>query len=113
MKMNDALSVEKAFAPVKELNDIALDYTTKVVDINLGAMRKHADAMLAGWRDALAIRDPEGLKSYISLQSEVAVKLVDELAADTKMVQEYGIQAAESARELVAKSIPLEGFKLD
>ncbi len=98
-------SPEEFVAPVIALNKIALSYTEKLVDLNLTVLRKQADAVLAGWREALAIKDAGGAKEYLTHQGEAARDVVESYVDEAKTVTEMNQEAADEVRKVVEDSI--------
>ncbi len=96
---------EKLFAPVKEMNEIALLYTTKLAELNMAAMRKQTEAVFAGWRDVLAVKDAEGLESFIKHQSEVARSLIEGYVADANTLAQLGKETSENIRKMMEENI--------
>jgi phasin family protein len=103
-KMNLA-SLDEMFAPVIELNKVALTYTEKLVDLNLTSARKQADLALAGWRDVLAIKDANEVKDYLTHQGEVARGVVEGYVSDAKIVAQLNQETAEEVRKVVTESV--------
>ena len=99
------LSAEAFVAPMVEFNKLALAYTEKLVELNLAAARKQADVALASWRDALAVKDPEGIKAYLEHQGEVARELVKDYVAEAKMLSELNQETAADMRKLVETNV--------
>ena len=106
MMTNPAIpSVEELLAPMAELNKITLGYTEKLVDLNLALLRKQADVMLASWRDALALKNVEQVKDYLTHQGEVARGVVSDYVAEAKAVTELNQEVANDVRKVVEASI--------
>lgn len=91
-------------APVIALNKIALGYAERAVELNLAVLRKQAEVVLAGWRDALAVKDPEQVKDYLARQGEVARNVVNGYVADATAVTELNRQVANDVRKVVETS---------
>jgi phasin family protein len=98
-------SFEEFSAPMIALNKIALSYTEKLVDLNLTVARKQVDVTLAAWREALAVKDPDAAKAYLTHQSEVARNVVEGYVADAKTVNDMNREVAEDVRKVVEESI--------
>jgi phasin family protein len=96
---------EELTAPVVALNQIALGYTEKLVEMNLSVLRKQADVALAGWREALSVKDAAQAKEYLSHQGEVARNVVNDYVADAKAVTQLNQEVAEDVRKVVEDSI--------
>ncbi len=98
-------SFDEFSAPVVALNKVALSYTEKLIDFNLSVMRKQADMALTGWREALAVKDADAAKSYLTHQTEVARNVVEGYVADAKTVTHLNQEVAEDVRKVVEESI--------
>ena len=96
---------EESTAPMVALNKIALSYTEKLIEMNLSIMRKQADLALAGWREALAVKDADAVKEYLTNQGEVARNVVEGYVADAKAVTELNQEVANDVRQVVEDSI--------
>jgi phasin family protein len=103
-KLNVA-AFEDVVAPVVAINKIFLGYTEKLVELNLATMRKQADAVLAGWQGALAVKDANGAKDYLTAQSEAARVLVEGYAADAKVVSQINQEVANDVRKVVTEGM--------
>jgi phasin family protein len=100
-----AASFEDVVAPAVEINKIALSYTEKLVELNLAVMRKQAEAVLAGWRAALSVKDAAEAKDYLTAQGEFARGLVEGYVADAKAVSQMNREVADDVRKVVTASI--------
>ena len=98
-------SVEELAAPVVALNQIAISYTEKLVEMNLAVMRKQAEAALEGWRSALDVKDATAAKDYMAAQSEVARELVEGYVEDAKAVSKLSQDAANDVRKVVTEGM--------
>jgi phasin family protein len=96
---------EELTAPVVALNQVALGYTEKLIEMNLAILRKQADVALAGWREALSVKDATQAKEYLTHQGEVARDMVNDYVADAKAVTQLNQETAEGVRKVVEDSI--------
>ena len=96
---------DEMVAPVVALSKIGLGYTEKLVDFNLSVLRKQADMALTGWREALAVKDADAAKEYLTHQGEVARDVVEGYVADAKAVTQMSQEVAEDVRKVVEGSI--------
>ena len=103
-KLNLA-SFEELVAPAVEINEIALGYTEKLVEMNLAVMRKQADVAMAAWRSALSVKDADQAKGYMTAQGEVARELVEGYVADAKTVSQISQEAAKDVQKVVTAGI--------
>jgi phasin family protein len=105
MNKFDFAAFEDMFAPAIKINEIAISYTEKLVEMNLAAMRKQADVSIATWRAALSVKDATEATSYINAQGEVARKMVEGYVADAKVVSAISQEAVEDVRKVVTEGI--------
>ena len=98
-------SFDEFVAPMVAFNKIALSYTERLIDLNLSMLRKQADMTLAGWSEILAVKNADEAKNYLTHQSEVARKVVEEYVADAKTVTELNQEVADNVRKVVEESI--------
>jgi len=103
-KMNFA-SVEELAAPAVAINQIAISYTEKLLEMNLAVMRKQADVALEAWRSALSVKDPAEAKDYLAAQSEVARELVEGYVEDAKAVSKMSQEAANDVRKVMTEGM--------
>jgi len=105
MNKLDFASFEQTVAPAVEINEIALSYTEKLVEMNLSVMRKQADVVMATWRAALSVKDVTEAKNYLTAQGEVARELVEGYVADAEAVSAISQEAANDVRKVVTEGI--------
>lgn len=103
-KLNFA-SFEELAAPAVAINQIAIGYTEKLIDMNMAVMRKQADVALAGWRAALSVKDATAAKDYLTAQGEAARELVEEYVEDAKAVTKMSQEAANEVSKVVAEGL--------
>ncbi len=96
---------EESTAPMVALNKIAFSYTEKLVEMNISILRKQADLAMAGWREALAVKDADTVKEYLTHQGEVARNVAEGYVTDAKAVAEMNQDAANDMRKVVEESI--------
>ena len=106
MNKLDFASFEEIVAPAVKINEIALSYTEKLVEMNLSMARKQADAAMATWRSALSVKDVDEAKNYLTAQGEVARELVEGYVADAETVSALSKEAANEVGKIVT-----EGFE--
>ena len=98
-------SVEELAAPVVELNQIALAYTEKLIEMNLTILQKQAEAVLDSWRSALLVKDATLAKEYVTTQSEAVRELVEGYVEDAKAVTKLSQEAAEDVRKVMSEGL--------
>jgi phasin family protein len=78
------------FAPIRELNNVAVENIEKIVNIQMKALEETSKAGVESLKGAAAVSDLEGLKTYLTNQAEVSRQLTERALADTKSVMELG-----------------------
>ena len=105
MNRLDFASFEEFFAPTVRINEIALSYTEKLVEMNLTMMRKQAGMAIATWRAALTVKDAAEVQNFLTAQGAVARELVEGYVADAKAVSAISQEAANDVRKIVSEGI--------
>ncbi len=105
MNTPNLASFEELYAPVVEINKIALSYTEKLVELNLAALNKQAELALSSWKSALSIKDPAEIQGYLAARSDAARELVEGYAADANTVTQLNQEVAEDVRKVVTEGI--------
>lgn len=105
MNKLDSAAFEEIFAPAVEINKIALNYTEKLVEMNLAVMRKQADVAMATWRSALSVTDATEAQNYLAAQTDVARELVEGYVADAQTVSAISQEAADDVRKIVTEGM--------
>jgi phasin family protein len=80
--------VDKFFAPMRELNALAVENVEKVLDLQLKYIEDNAKAGIESLKGAAAVNDMEGFKSYMTKQVEVSKKLTERAMTDSKSILE-------------------------
>jgi phasin family protein len=104
--MNEQL--EKYFAPMHELNVLAIQNLEKLVDIQLSYLEDSTRAGVEQLKTAAAINDAEGLKNYINTQVETSRKFTERAIEDSRTVAEIGTGYATEVQKVIK-----EAFKRD
>jgi len=82
--------VNKFFAPLRELNALAVENVEKLVGIQMKYIEDSAKVSIESMKGAAAISDMEGLKSYLTKQTEANKELAERTLSDSKTVMELG-----------------------
>ena len=95
---------EKVFAPVRELNKLALGNLEKLVELQLASIKSYTDLTLAQLQAAADAKDIEDVRALIARQQEIAQTVADKLAADTKNVMELGNNYVSQVQSIAKES---------
>jgi phasin family protein len=82
--------VDKFFAPMRELNALAVENVEKVIGIQMKYIEDSAKLGIESMKGAAAISDVEGLKSYLTKQAELSKEISERALNDSKTVMELG-----------------------
>ena len=102
---------EKYFAPMRELNALAVSNLEKLVDIQLRYIEDSARAGVEQLKTAATINDAEGFRNYINTQVATSRKLTERAIEDSRTVAELGTGYATEVQKVVKdafKSAPAE-----
>ncbi|GEN22339.1 phasin family protein [Halomonas cupida] len=74
------------FAPARAYTSLTVDFTEKLAHAQLDAVKSYTDTGLAQVRAFTAVKDAEGLRSYMEGQQKVAKELTERLKGDAEKV---------------------------
>ena len=92
--------LEKLVAPVHEFNALTADNLEKLAELQLQTADKTVKAWTESVKGAAAVRDMEGLRTYVTEQTEAGKALADELFAGTRSAVALGQGYFAGVREL-------------
>jgi len=104
--MNEQL--EKYFAPVRELNALAISNLEKLVDLQIKYLEDSARAGVEQLKTAAAINDAEGFKSFFNSQLAVSRQLSERAIEDGRTIAELGNSYVTEAQKVVKESLKAE-----
>jgi phasin family protein len=96
---------EKYFAPVRELNALAISNLEKLVDLQVRYIEDSAKAGVEQLKSAAAISDVEGFKEYINTQVAVSRKFTERAIEDGRTVAELGTHYATEMQKVVKEAL--------
>lgn len=96
---------EKFIAPFKELNNVAVQNVEKLVDLQLKALEENTKVGLEQLKNAAAINDLDGLKSYIDSQTEISKQVAERTVQDTRAVVELGNAYTNEVQRIVKENL--------
>lgn len=97
---------DKYFAPLKELNTIAVQNIEKLVDLQLKSLEENTKVSLEQLKNAAAINDIEGLKTYFNNQAEVTKQVAERAAEDARAVVELSNNYSNEFQRIVKENLP-------
>jgi phasin family protein len=98
-------SFEETFAPIVDINKIAISYAEKLVEMNLAVLNKQAEVALASWKSLLSLKDPAEIQGYVAARSDAASELIEGYAADANTVTQLNKEVAEDVRRVLTEGI--------
>ncbi len=104
--MNEQL--DKYFAPVRELNALAIANLEKLVDLQVKYFEDSARAGVEQLKTAAAISDAEGLKSFFNSQLAVSGQLSERAVEDSRTIAELGNNYVSEAQKVVKETMKAE-----
>ena len=103
-----SIQTEKYLEPIREINALALENAEKLLDIQLKSINDTAHLSVAQLKSATEIKDAEGLKDYISGQTEVARNLGERFVKDTQAALELGASYADKVQQVFTRTVKPE-----
>ncbi|PWG65475.1 phasin family protein [Sediminicurvatus halobius] len=98
--------VEKLFVgPARAYGKLAVDYTEKLVNAQLEAVRTYTEVGVGQARAALEIKDTKGLQAYAEGQQKVAKDLSERVKGDAEKVVAMNQEFVNEARKLVESNV--------
>ena len=104
--MNDQF--EKYFAPVRELNTLAIANIEKLMDLQLKYIEDTTKASVETLKSAATITDAEGFKDYITAQVSTTKQLAERAAEDSRTVAELSNNYATEVQKVMKESFKAE-----
>lgn len=97
---------EKYFAPMRELNALAVANLEKLVDLQVKYLGDSAKAGVEQLKNAATVTDAEGFKNYMSAQVAVTRQFTERAIEDSRTVAELS-----NAYSTEVQNVMKEAFK--
>ena len=94
---------QAASAAASDAGKLAVDSLEKLIELQMGAVRTYADAVLSNAREALEIKDADAARTYFEKQPEVIRGLVQQMANDSGEAIKLSQRYAEESQALLRK----------
>jgi len=91
-------------APARAYATLAVNYTQKLMDAQMDAVRTYSEVGMQQARSAVDIKDADALQQYAAKQQTVAKDLGERVKADGEKVVALNQNFADEARKLVESS---------
>ncbi len=90
--------------PARTYANLMLDHIQQLTSLQLEAARAYADTGLQQARDALDVKDPSDLHSYVENQQKVAQALSERFKSDVEKVTSLNQTFAQNAQKIAEDS---------
>jgi phasin family protein len=97
--------IEKYYAPVRELNNLAITNMEKVLEMQLKFIEDSTKAGLDSLKTAAAINDAEGLKEYLNSQVATSKQFTERALEDGRAAAELGNDYIKEAQNVVKEAL--------
>ncbi|HKJ96040.1 MAG TPA: phasin family protein [Gammaproteobacteria bacterium] len=99
------VSMEKYLTPVREFSSLVVDNVEKLVSFQFEAARAYTDMGLKQVREGLAVKDVDGLQSFVSAQQDTAKSVAEKVQSDVKTVADLNQDFGQKVQKLVEKNV--------
>ena len=96
---------EKYYAPVRELNNLAIANIEKLLDLQLKFIEDSTRAGVESMKTAAAINDAEGFKEYLNSQAATSKQFTERALEDGRTVAELGNDYIKEAQKVVKDAL--------
>lgn len=79
---------ERIMAPVRAMNEVAVEKTEKLVKLQATAFQTYAKLAIDHWRDALSVKDADGAKDFMSKHRAYVESVTEKASKDANAVME-------------------------
>ncbi len=98
-------SLESAMAPVVAFNKLVIKNAEEAFNMQIASLQTYTKMSLDNLNASLDVRDAEDVKAYAEKQKNMAQKITDQMASDTKAFSELNARFLEEARALTEASV--------
>lgn len=96
---------EKYYAPVKDLNALAVNNFEKLLELQLKYFEDSTKAGIESLKSVVAINDAEGFKDYINAQVETSKQFTERAIEDGKNALELSNNYASEVQKVVKDTL--------
>jgi phasin family protein len=97
---------EKLVAPIKELNELALNSIQEIAAVQIKTIQENAKISANSLKAASEIKDLDGLKDYLSSQVATAQSVSENAVEDANEITKLSEAYTAKVQEVVKKSVP-------
>ena len=99
------VNAEKMFAPSRKLADLTIASTEKLFALQMALTQGYFELGMKQLKSVLEVKDAESLKSFVSLQAEVAKNVGEKVMADAKAVADLNAEVGAEVQKLTQESL--------
>ena len=99
------MQTEKYFEPVRQINALALENIEKLLEIQLKSINDTTRLGVEQLKSAVDIKDVDGLKKYITDQTEIVKGLGDRFVKDSQAALQIGTSYTDKVQQIVTETI--------
>lgn len=110
---NEALTeqAEKLIGPVREINEVAVDKTEKLMKLQVAALQGYTKLAIGHWRAALAVKDADSMKEFVGKQREYVEAVAEKAAKDASALMELGNDYVAEVQKILKDNAEKAGLK--
>lgn len=89
---NEAIveQADRMMAPVRAMNEVAVEKAEELVKLQATAFESYAKLAIDHWRDALKVKDAEGVKDFMNKHRAYVETVTEKATKDANAVMELG-----------------------
>ncbi len=95
---------DRIMAPVRAMNEVAVEQTEKLVKLQAGAFQTYAKLAIEHWRDALNVKDAEGVKDFMSKHRSYVETVTEKASKDANAVMELSNDYVSEVQKILRNS---------
>lgn len=99
------VNAEKMFAPSRKMADLTIASTEKLFALQMALTQGYFELGMKQLKSMLEVKDAESLKSFVSLQAEVAKNVSEKVMADAKAVADLNAEVGAEVQKLTQESL--------
>ena len=99
------VQTEKYFEPVRQINALALENIEKLLEIQLKSINDTTRLGVEQLKSAVDIKDVDGLKKYITDQTEIVKGLGERFVEDSRAALEIGTSYTDKVQQIVTETV--------
>lgn len=102
---------EKMIGPVREINEVAVDKTEKLMKLQLSALENYTKLAISHWRAALEVKDADSMKEFVGKQRDYVEAVAEKAAKDASAMMELGNDYVAQIQKVLKDNVEKVGVK--